>query len=68
MLLLVVWIAVAVAAVVVLGAVAYGLFGSFQRLRREMAALDRELRPVLAQVGELQERTSRTDDRGSGAA
>jgi hypothetical protein len=49
-LLLVVWIAVAVLAVVVLGALAYGLFGALTRLRRELTAFQGELRPVLAQV------------------
>jgi hypothetical protein len=48
--LLIVWIAVVVLALVVLGAVAYGLFGAFTRLGREAAALERELRPVLQQV------------------
>jgi hypothetical protein len=49
-LLLVVWIAVAVLAVVVLGSLAYLTLGAVQRLGREASALDRELRPVLAQV------------------
>ena len=48
--LLIVWIAVVVLALVVLGAVAYGLFGAFTRLGREAAALEREVRPVLQQV------------------
>jgi hypothetical protein len=48
--LLIVWIAVAVVAVVVLGSIAYGLVGAMRRLGREIAALDRDLRPVLAQV------------------
>ena len=48
--LLVVWIAVAVLAVVVLGALAYGLLGALTRLRREVTAFERELRPVMAQV------------------
>ncbi|MGY1705657.1 hypothetical protein ACI79C_13895 [Geodermatophilus sp. SYSU D00697] len=47
MLLLFVWIAVAVLALVVLGALAHGLFGAISRLRREVAALERDLRPVL---------------------
>jgi hypothetical protein len=45
-----VWIGVAVLALVVLGAVAYGVFGAFARLGREVAAFDREVRPVLAKV------------------
>ena len=48
--LLIVWIAVVVLALVVLGAVAYGLSGAFTRLGREAAALEREVRPVLQQV------------------
>ncbi|MGY1662391.1 hypothetical protein ACI78Q_14320 [Geodermatophilus sp. SYSU D00705] len=48
--LLVVWIAVAVLAVVVLGALGHGLLGAANRLRRELAALEREVRPVLAEV------------------
>jgi hypothetical protein len=48
--LLIVWIAVVVLALVVLGAVAYGVFGAFTRLGREAAALEREVRPVLEQV------------------
>ena len=50
MLLLVVWIAVAVLAVVVLGALGHGLFGAANRLRRELEALERDVRPVLAEV------------------
>jgi hypothetical protein len=49
-LLLVVWIAVAVLAVVVLGALGYGLLGAAGRLRRELEGLEREVRPVLAEV------------------
>jgi hypothetical protein len=49
-LLLVVWIAVAVLAVVVLGALGYGLLGAVGRLRRELQALEGEVRPVLAEV------------------
>ncbi|MGY1679839.1 hypothetical protein [Geodermatophilus sp. SYSU D01176] len=47
MLLTVVWIAVAVLAVVVLGALAYGLLGAAGRLRRELAALEHDVRPLL---------------------
>ena len=48
--LLIVWIAVVVLALVVLGAVAYGVFGALSRLGREAAALEREVRPLLQQV------------------
>ncbi len=61
MLLTVVWIAVAVLAVVVLGALAYGVLGAAGRLRRELAALEQEVQPLLteaqttaARAGELQ--------------
>ena len=47
MVLTVVWIAVAVLAVVVLGALAYGVLGAAGRLRRELAALEQEVRPLL---------------------
>jgi hypothetical protein len=49
-LLTVVWIAVAVLAVVVLGALAYGLLGAAGRLRRELAALERDVRPLLGEA------------------
>lgn len=48
--LLTVWIVVAVLAVVVLGALAHGLLGAAGRLRRELAALEREVRPLLGQA------------------
>jgi hypothetical protein len=48
--LLIVWIAVVVLALVVLGGVAYGVFGAFSRLGREVVAFEREVRPVLEQV------------------
>ena len=50
MLLTVVWIAVAVLAVVVLGALAYGVLGAAGRLRRELAALEREVWPLLSEA------------------
>ncbi|MGY1812421.1 hypothetical protein [Blastococcus sp. SYSU D00820] len=50
MLMLVVWIAVPVLALVVLAALGYGLLGALQRLGREIAALDREVRPLLEQA------------------
>ena len=58
MLLLVVWIVVAVVVLVVLGSVVFGLVGAMKRLGREVAALDAELRPVLAQVQATTERIS----------
>jgi len=56
--LLVVWIAVAVVALVVLGSLVFGLLGALKRLGGELAALDAELRPVLAQVQATSERIS----------
>ena len=50
MLLTVVWIAVAVLAVVVLGTLVYGVLGAAGRLRRELAALEQEVRPLLTEA------------------
>ena len=41
--------AVLVLALVVLGALAYGLLGAFGRLGRELEAAERDVRPVLEQ-------------------
>ena len=61
-----VWIGVAVLALVVLGAVAYGVFGAFARLGREVAQFDREVRPLLEQAQATQaavaERAARSSD------
>ena len=46
----VVWIVVAVLAVVVLGTLVYGLLGAAGRLRRELAALEQEVRPLLTEA------------------
>jgi hypothetical protein len=59
-LLLVVWIALAVVTLVVLGSIAYGLVAAMGRLGREVAALDRDLRPLLAQVQATTERLTAT--------
>jgi hypothetical protein len=48
--LLIVWGAVVVLALVVLGAVGYGLAGAFGRLTREIAAAERDVRPLLEQA------------------
>ena len=50
MLLLVVWIVVGVLAVVVLGALAYGVQGARTRLAREVTAFEREVRPLLTEA------------------
>ncbi len=66
--LLIVWIVVVVLALVVLGGVAYGVFGAFSRLGREVASLEREVRPVLEQVqattAAAEARRERDDDAG----
>jgi Sec-independent protein translocase protein TatA len=67
-LLLIVWIAVVVVALVVLGSVAYSLLGALKRLGGEVAALQRELRPVLAEAQTALERANRTAERRTGAA
>jgi hypothetical protein len=56
-LLLVVWIAVTVVALVVLGSLLYSLLGAVQRLRREVAAAQREATPVLAELRAVLEQT-----------
>ncbi len=48
--LVIVWIAVVALGLVVLGGVAYGVFGAFSRLGREVAAFERDVRPVLHQA------------------
>jgi hypothetical protein len=48
--LLWVWIAVAVLAVLVLGILAYGLLGAMQRLTKELRATDAALRPIRGEV------------------
>jgi hypothetical protein len=57
-LLLVVWIVVAVVALVILGSLLFSLLGAVQRLRREVAAVQRELQPLLDQAQQLAERRS----------
>jgi hypothetical protein len=58
-LLTVVWIAVAVLAVVVLGALAYGVLGAAGRLRREIAAFEREVRPLRTEAQATADRAGR---------
>jgi Tfp pilus assembly protein PilV len=59
--LTVVWIAVAVLAVVVLGVLAYGVLGAAGRLRRELAALEQEVRPLLTEAQATAARAARTE-------
>ncbi|NEM06926.1 hypothetical protein [Geodermatophilus normandii] len=48
--MLVVWITAAVLSLVVLGVLAHGLLGAFQRLGRELEAAESEVRPFLEQA------------------
>jgi hypothetical protein len=48
--LLIVWGAAVVLALVVLGSIGYGLAGAFGRLTRELAAAQRDFQPLLAQA------------------
>ena len=50
MVLLIVWIVVVVLAVVVLGAIGDGVLGAAGRLRRELEAAERDVRPLLEQA------------------
>jgi uncharacterized membrane-anchored protein YhcB (DUF1043 family) len=62
--LLWVWIAVAVLAVLVLGILAYGLLGAMQRLTKELRATDTALQPIRAEVQQTMARAAaqRSDD------
>jgi hypothetical protein len=59
--LLIVWIVVVVLALVVLGAIGYGLFGAAGRLRRELEAAERDVRPLLEQAQATAARASAHD-------
>ena len=50
MLLLIVWGVVVVLALVVLGAIGYGLAGAFGRLTRELEGAQRDVAPLLEQA------------------
>jgi hypothetical protein len=54
--LLVVWIAVPVVCLLLLGMLAYGVLGALQRLGREAEGLQREVAPLLAQAQQVQAR------------
>jgi hypothetical protein len=58
-----VWVGVAVLSVVVLGGLVYGVLSALKRLSREMAALDRDLRPVLGEVQKTLERVAEAAER-----
>jgi hypothetical protein len=61
--LLVVWVVVLVLAVVVLGGLAYGLFGALTRLRREVEGAEREMRPLLEQLQQTADRARQVSPR-----
>jgi hypothetical protein len=48
--LLTVWIVVVVLALVVLGAISYGVLGAAGRLGRELEAAERDVRPLIQHV------------------
>ncbi|WP_235564910.1 hypothetical protein [Modestobacter sp. Leaf380] len=48
--MLIVWVVVAVLAVLALGVLAYGLLGARNRLVREIGLLQRDVAPVAAQL------------------
>lgn len=50
MVVLIVWVVVAVLAVLALGVLAYGLLGARNRLVREIGLLQRDVAPVAAQL------------------
>jgi hypothetical protein len=64
----VVWIAVVVLSLVVLGAVGYGVLGAAGRLARELQAAERDVRPVLEQAQATAARAAAVQDarRGDG--
>ena len=61
MVVLIVWIVVVVLSLVVLGAIGYGLVGAAGRLRRELAAAERDVRPLLEQAQAAVARASKAD-------
>ena len=65
--LLWVWVAIAVLAVLVLGILGYGLLGAIQRLTREVRALERALQPLRTEVQQTVGRAAaqRSGDRAS---
>jgi uncharacterized protein YoxC len=62
-LLLVVWIAVAVIALVVLGGLLYSVHGALRRLQHEVAAVQRDLQPVLERAQRTLEAAARQSER-----
>jgi hypothetical protein len=65
------WIVLAVVlvlALVVLGAVGYVVLGAFGRLNRELAAAERDVRPLLEQAGSTATRARQVGERPAGPA
>jgi hypothetical protein len=58
---LIVWIVVVVVALVVLGTVAYGVLGAAGRLRRELEAAERDVRPLVQRAQATAARSAPTD-------
>jgi hypothetical protein len=63
--LLTVWIVVVVLALVILGTIAYGLLGALGRLRREVEAVERDVRPLLEQAQATVDRAAAVGDRSA---
>jgi hypothetical protein len=59
--LLIVWIVVVVLALVVLGAIGYGVLGAAGRLGRELEAAGRDVRPLIQQAQATAARVSSND-------
>ena len=56
--LLIVWIAVVVLALLLLGVLGYSLLGATGRLLRELRGLERDVRPLLAEARATAERAA----------
>jgi hypothetical protein len=56
--LLIVWIAVVVLALLLLGVLGYSLLGAAGRLLRELRGLERDVRPLLAEAQATAERAA----------
>ena len=61
MVLLIVWIAVVVLVLVVLGSIGFGVLGAAGRLRRELEGAERDVRPLLAQAQAMAARAAKDD-------
>ena len=61
MVLLIVWIAVVVLVLVVLGSIGFGVLGAAGRLRRELEGAERDVRPLLEQAQAAAARAAKDD-------